>query len=379
VRNRNGVWLIPLFLASPVAAQPVFRDGFEQCDPALDADADRLDDCTELALGTSRVQRDTDTDGLPDGDEVLGTTDGLDLPAFGVSPLRRDVLLEADWLVGPECGAGFDRRLTAANVAQAQASLAAAPLVNPDGSSGIHLVVDYGQGGLFTDGNAIVGPDAFLAGKLKPPAPEFRNVQAIHFPANRGGRFHYLVLAWRYHEPTHTSSGIAEIGGDDLIVSLSCTPNSGATEHKYTNTLLHELGHNFGLRHGGDNECNERPNYNSLMNYRYQLDGTDNDCDALPENGLGTYSTGALPALDEQHLDETVGLCGLPIDWNGTNGIESDVTVDLNWEADRQFESCGGYYTTLHDFDDWSAIRFDFFGLPDGGAPAEEHAECAPL
>ena len=379
MRNRSGAWLIVLLLAAPAPAQPVFRDGFEQCDPALDTDADRLDDCAELTLGTSRVQRDTDSDGLSDADEVLGTADGFDLPGFGVNPLRRDILLEADWLVGPECGAGFDRRLTPAIVAQAQTAFAAAPLTNPDGSGGINLIVDYGQGGIFTGGNAIVAPDALLSGTKDDGYLEFRDVKAAHFAAARRGRFHYLVMAWRYLSPVTGSSGSAEIGGDDFIVSLQCTPNAGATEHKYINTLLHELGHNLGLRHGGDNDCNERPNYNSVMNYRYQLDGTDHDCDAQPESALGTFSAGLLAPIDEQHVDESQGICGLPIDWNNQGGIQTDVPIDLNWEADKQFEKCGGWLTWLNDHDDWAVMRLDVVNQSSGGAISQEYAECESL
>ena len=39
-------------------------------------------------------------------------------------------------------------------------------------------------------------------------------------------------------------------------------------------TFMHELGHNLGLVHGGDEVCiNQKPNYVSVMNYTYQLNG----------------------------------------------------------------------------------------------------------
>ena len=43
-------------------------------------------------------------------------------------------------------------------------------------------------------------------------------------------------------------------------------------------TIMHEFGHNLGLRHGGDEDQNYKPNYYSIMNYMYQLSG-------LPEIG----------------------------------------------------------------------------------------------
>ena len=36
---------------------------------------------------------------------------------------------------------------------------------------------------------------------------------------------------------------------------------------------MHELGHNLGLRHGGDDLPNFKPNYLSVMNYSFQLTG----------------------------------------------------------------------------------------------------------
>ena len=41
---------------------------------------------------------------------------------------------------------------------------------------------------------------------------------------------------------------------------------------------MHELGHNLGLHHGGSVDTNYKPNYNSIMNYRYQFPGVDNNC-----------------------------------------------------------------------------------------------------
>mgnify|MGYP001769098295 CR=1 FL=1 len=35
-------------------------------------------------------------------------------------------------------------------------------------------------------------------------------------------------------------------------------------------TLMHELGHTLGLRHGGNVETNDKPNYLSVMNYSFQ-------------------------------------------------------------------------------------------------------------
>ena len=49
---------------------------------------------------------------------------------------------------------------------------------------------------------------------------------------------------------------------------------------------MHEWGHNFGRRHGGDLfEPNCKPQYLSVMNYLYQLRGL-LDADAVPRLDL---------------------------------------------------------------------------------------------
>jgi hypothetical protein len=71
---------------------------------------------------------------------------------------------------------------------------------------------------------------------------------------------------------------------------------------------MHELGHTFGLRHGGVvptgiAEPNCKPNYQSVMNYLFQARGL------LDARGIATldFSRQALPTLNEGALTEPVG------------------------------------------------------------------------
>jgi len=96
------------------------------------------------------------------------------------------------------------------------------------------------------------------------------------------------------------------------------------------------------------------------MNYKYQFPGIDSCANADPAgDGILDYSVGDRIVLDENHLDENLGTCGtLAWDWNGINGIESDIAFDIN----RDFDDVpDGSLDVLHDYDDWG--NFIFTGL----------------
>jgi len=326
-----------------------------------DRDGDRLPDCVEtntgvyggiLDTGTDPDNSDTDGDAINDGDEVLVTGRGLDLPAMGVSPLRRDILIEYDWFDDAlDCG-GHSHRPTAGAIALITAAFAAAPVGNPDGSTGINLVSDYGQGGVFTGGNLIPDADGVLSSGVG--SPEFVNYKSANLDPNRVGYFHYTILPHRYNT-TSGSSGQAEIAGDDMIVSLQCAGRDQAL----ANTIMHELGHNLGLLHGGFENTNYKPNYNSVMNYKYQFPGIDTNC-TPPGDGVLSYSIGTRPPLVETNLNEPQGVCGNPPgpgwDWNRDGdaqdvGLTADINVDSGGIGD-------GILQTLQDYHDWPALYF---------------------
>ncbi len=360
---RNFKFLLTLltcsFAADAAPITPLFRSGMEDaCN--YDADQDRLNDCVETGsnvyisvsnTGTGVFNPDSDFDGLSDGDEVLGTSAGLNLPGMGTTPLKRDILVEYDWFDDAVDCAAHSHQPTQAIFDQTAAAYAAMPIGNPDGTTGIRLIQDRGQGGLFTGGNLVPDADGIVDGL----GTQFQAIRSANFASNRDGYFHYALFPHRYGTATNGSSGLAQVNGRNLIVSLYCANGTANVR----NTIVHEMGHNLGLRHGGNVTCNYKPNYNSVMNYRYQFPGIDTDC-TLPGNGVAGYSIGTRIVLNENTLNEVNGICGAPgpsIDWNGNGTLEPNVPFDTNVSDSAQATACGAVLSTLSDFNDLGSLN----------------------
>jgi hypothetical protein len=154
---------------------------------------------------------------------------------------------------------------------------------------------------------------------------------------------------------------------------------------------MHELGHNLNLGHGGGDCTNFKPNYLSIMSYRFQFIG-------IQPTGRLDYSGDDLPDLreDNNNLDETVGIqnglddtryncpngnerigAGIgAIDWNCDNGAlpepDNAVTVNINGDCadipgDIFADDCGACdlgegddFTLLTGYDDWENLKYDF-------------------
>ncbi|MFI7690035.1 hypothetical protein ACIBQ6_13240 [Nonomuraea sp. NPDC049655] len=120
-----------------------------------------------------------------------------------------------------------------------------------------------------------------------------------NFDSSRGRLFHYGILA--APPPGCLNGGQAETGGHYMLM-LSPHPA----------VLMHELGHNLNLRHGGADDVNCKPNYVSVMNYdnsagiRRVSGGTiiDYSPPRLAFDGL-RRGQAPLPILHEDALSET--------------------------------------------------------------------------
>jgi hypothetical protein len=134
-------------------------------------------------------------------------------------------------------------------------------------------------------------------------------------PRNRKDIFHYALMAHALGYPSIenprvpvANSGIADSNGGDAMITLGLWDNEVGTGFVQAATLMHELGHNFGLRHGGVLrsgmlEANCKPNYQSVMNYLFQVRGLW-DSAGIP---MIDYSRQLLPTLNENALMEATG------------------------------------------------------------------------
>ncbi len=339
--------------------------------------------------------RDTDGDGLPDLWETSGLdvngdgTVDLNLAELGADSNHKDLFVEVDAMVG--------RAPTMGTLNQVVAAFAAAPnslIDNPDGRDGIDLHVDLDE----VDIPLLDFPfrwgyfDSIKATRFGTPTQR-SNSNANQILAAKRLVYRYSIFANTYSGGG--SSGLAELPGNDFMVTLghSSWPVTGGTPDQQAGTFMHELGHTLNLRHGGIDHVNYKPNYHSVMNYHWQLPGSTNIGWELD------YSHTLLPTLNENNLDETIGI-GYPtgsehatnhhrvqvgplplrvvsesgrVDWSrsdkdGDGVVDNDTAVraDLNrGRPDRNHDGFVNSYDEtpgelLHGFNDWANVQFTF-------------------
>ncbi|MFP2924056.1 hypothetical protein ACLESO_02325 [Pyxidicoccus sp. 3LG] len=304
---------------------------------APDSDVDGICDAAEARYGTNALSSDTDGDSISDFAELYGSG-GVDLRSYGADPRKRDVFVELDYYPNLKpIQAALDRVTTA---------FASAPVSNPNGSTGValHLVVDQ----------QIAAADADM--NLSPAFADFDVIKNKYFPARRAPFFHYGLIANQYDGGF--SSGLSRgIPGHDFMVTLGNWSTPGGTEQQQAGTIMHELGHNIGLQHGGNEGMNYKANYLSVMSYMYQLNGLRVD----GTNGVVDYSRLRVAAVNEPFLNELTafapfaptteadlarygvringslrtGTASANLDFNGNGVIQAGVVAqDLNNDGD---------------------------------------------
>jgi hypothetical protein len=318
---------------------------------------------------------DDDGDSLPNGWELHGydpNDDGtpeVDLPALGADYRHKDIFVEMDYMYRASAtnGLGPDQAV----LDGITSSFNNAPVSNPDGITGIHIHLDLDDQVPYDQ-------------NLSPVFTQFFALKSTHFDTNRLATHRYMIWADQYNGGT--SSGIADgIPATDFLVTLgSWHSGAGGTDGEKIGTFIHELGHTLGLRHGGSDDINYKPNYLSVMSYTYQTIGV------IKNNSFYhfDYQRFNLPNLDETNLSEPNGLnasgtlAGYGVVWECPGGylvytLNGSGAIDWNCDGDStdsgfaQDTNTDGYTSTLTSYNDWPNLDFDGGGVIGSGLAPE--------
>lgn len=353
-------------------------------------DRDRASDWTVHAFATPGGPNDVvsdvdaDADGVPDSAEVSGGRfAGLDMYAMGARLNQRDIFVEIDRMQSSD-EAVIPRREALESVARAFAAH--------------QIVVHFDVGNLYAQafdpanynlggGNVVPFATSIGIGSGQAGVADIYDYKAKHMAAVRRSIFYYQLFAWSQNaDGSGGSSGVGERPGNDSIVTLggySLSTSNTLQRNLLINyqavTMMHELGHNLSLRHGGGDDLNRKPNYVSVMNYLYSPFGlptighAEGDrYDYLVRCSINTmfqltnpptgsissfvldFSNGLSGDIDENALDEREGLgraTSKSVDFNCNGRPDAGYARDLNQDGKK---------SVLTDHDDWSNLSLVF-------------------
>jgi len=342
------------------------------------------------AGGANDVTCDTDADidGIPDCSEVENSTfAGLPLYEWGARTGQKDIFIEIDYMDATDGGA----QIADEGIVPRKEALQKVV----DAFAAQNIAIHFDVGDLHDNASGTDPVDFDLGGGQQVPFADGISFDPADGRANlytykrdymdysRMQVFHYLIFANSQNlDGTAGSSGLAEAVGNDLLVTLGNwglhsgnTANTNILINYQASTLMHELGHNLGLLHGGDESTNYKPNYISVMNYLYQLSGLpeigndegdrfyfsseyhggDVTCFSALSHGASTtsfimdFSHGNAVTLDKTALNENLGL--------GQTGSDA---VDYDCDGDRSETSVNFGTGNWQDHDDWSSVDLVF-------------------
>lgn len=324
---------------------------------------------------------DSDGDGLTDSVEAQ----------LGSSPYHKDIFVEIDWLVvngkSMKPRKGFD--------AIVEDIFDSAPVKNPDGTTGIKIHLNYSDG-IQINNNAL----GYFDSKGQYVWDDYDLIKSYYFTPSRYYTHHYALfikdIGGLSGEPLGWS-GISRngssftAGASDFIVALGGDywwnyPNKKEYQWTQAGTFTHELGHNLGLRHGGGDHVNYKPNLLSVMNYSFQSDGVPFTASNGDRYYIYDYSRQKLPTLVENNLNEGKGLGSKASDlkdvyglgggvfgtawyhWNGSTYVGKgtwNATSYVDWNQDGWANSGvvddinqDGYVKKLKGKNEWSKLTF---------------------
>lgn len=296
-----------------------------------DSDDDDLTLAQETAQGTSDSQQDTDHDGLsdyvesgvnPDRNAEFCDTSTPKNCAYP-DPTKQDVYVEIDWM-------------NDGTVNYKPTSTQLTLLSNMFSGHNIKLHVDTGEYGGGNELPTYSSPLLSVSSSTQVDYYDYKsggNGISSNFASNRDGIWHYMITGNRYTydvDPAD-SSGWASAMGSNVFVGIGYIKddtNATDQDRAIADTLAHEIGHNLCLTgerlyfeqpascayQGVDNKSTSSAyynleNYESVMNYRYQL----TDVDDL---GVVDYSDGSNSTND--HDDWSAISSGLGM-FNGSH------------------------------------------------------------
>ncbi|MBW3512178.1 hypothetical protein [Janthinobacterium sp. NKUCC06_STL] len=372
--------------------------------------------------------KDSDKDGIPDSAKVKGGTfAGLDLYGMGARPGQRDLFIHIDYMLDPNNPIIDLQSAALKNIVDAFQANQRKISVHFDAGnkfSPTFDAVNYNLSGNVSHEQRLdtctqlTSPLADAVNGLKALESGCKNLYAYSSAVDvrRRAIFRYALMASK-NKPAgpSTGSGLAELPGNKFQVTMTdLLSGPFPADQRYINfrintqasTIMHELGHTLGLRHGGDVNDHRKPNYYSIMNYLYQLNGlpssaTGNDAlyryfhsvnnfptaaNAVRVNGfiIGyNYILAGNPQGTMTYCDVPEGPCNTPnmkIDYSdGSGGSLDEYAVDEssyigrgadpgvygNWNTNNtketytyvQYISDHAVAGVIKDHDDWAAIK----------------------
>jgi hypothetical protein len=373
--------------------------------------------CPGPACCPPAAQVDTDHDGLLDCWEDNKGIDfdgdcAIDLnlanyPSAGDNPDKnhKDIYVELDYMNGIA--------ISSIALNNVQAAFAAGTNNNPDGTPGIHFhyqIDEAVNGSPTADPTTVFEPcsipgaattfDSWKAAKFGTAAERALGANTLN--AKRL-IFHYGLFIHQLQgktaaappplppppapgappsAPAATSTdpvmGCAEVPGDDFVIVRDGFASFTAAAQGAV--LLHELGHNLNLRHGGGSNIDFQPNYVSVMNDSLLLNnwqalrcseagwagnlclspdqaswneaGGIDEAAGVPQDIAGRHTLywrpGGDPATALPHPVDTL----VATDFNAAGGLQAGQTMVLT--RDRPIP------TYLPGYDDWSNLVLDF-------------------
>jgi hypothetical protein len=340
---------------------------------------------------------DADGDGIPDSAEISGGTfAGIDLYAMGARTAQRDLFISVNQMTSADPGVipraeSLQKVVDSFAAKSIQLHFDAGTIFSPTFS-----VANFNLG----QGNSVVPHEPCVTFDETTCSSNTSTRRSVYDWKNefmdlrRRSIFHYLLFGnSQLASGASGSSGLAELPGNDFIVTMGnwgFTTTAGSALNILINmqasTLMHELGHNLGLGHGGFENANYKPNYWSVMNYLYQLNGLDGNpagntayerwrnqkgdltpafcslanspCGA-PAQFIMDYSNGTSTSLNEASLLEannigrgnTGGTTYADWDMSGALTTPTALAIDLNADT---------VLGTLSDHNDWGNLILPF-------------------